>query len=153
MKALIFLVILAVAPVANPTQDDATRKKHYNLENGLAIQGYDVVSYFYGKPKKGSKTQSYTYKGVTYYFSSQLYLDLFKKHPEKYEPQYGGWCAYAMGNDGTKVEIDPETYKLTDGKLYLFYNKYFNNTKKDWDKDEANLKAKADKNWAAILKK
>lgn len=136
-----------------PADDENVRKKHYNLSKGLAVDGYDVVSYFYGSPKKGDKNLAHTYKGVTYYFSKQLYLDLFKKQPEKYEPQYGGWCAYAMGNDGSKVSVDPETYKLLNGKLYLFYNKFYNNTKKTWDKDEANLKEKADKNWEKIIKK
>jgi len=71
----------------------------------------------------------------------------FKKNPSRYEPQYGGWCAYAMGKDGSKVEVDPETFKIIDGKLYLYYNKFFNNTLKSWNKDEPNLKAKADVNW------
>jgi hypothetical protein len=57
-----------------------------------------------------------------------------------------------MGANGEKVEIDPATFKLFDGKLYLFYNKYFNNTKKKWDKDEANLKTKADANWAKFVR-
>lgn len=152
MKVLLILLLFSTTAL-HPLQDESVRKKHYNHQNGLAVEGYDVVSYFYGEPKKGSKANSYTHKGITYYFSSGTYLNLFKKDPEKYEPQYGGWCAYAMGNDGSKVEVDPETYKLVDGKLYLFYNAFFNNTKKTWDKDEANLKAKADKNWAATLKK
>ena len=63
---------------------------------------------------------------------------------------YGGYCAYAMGFDGSLVEIDPETYKIIDGKLYLFYNAYFNNTKTKWDKDEKSLKAKADSNWKLV---
>ncbi len=69
-----------------------------------------------------------------------------------YEPQYGGWCAYAMGNSGEKVEVDPETYKIVDGKLYLFYNKYFTNTLKSWNKDEAKLKSKADESWKNFYK-
>ena len=70
-----------------------------------------------------------------------------KKNPLNYEPQYGGWCAYAMGKDGSKVEVDPETFKIIDGKLYLYYNKFFNNTLKSWNKDETNLKSRADLNW------
>ena len=71
----------------------------------------------------------------------------FKQSPEKYEPQYGGWCAYAMGATGEKVNIDPETFKILNGKLYLFYNKLFNNTLKTWNKDEVSLKQKADASW------
>ena len=56
-----------------------------------------------------------------------------------------------MGNDGSKVEIDPETFKIVGGKLYLFYNRFFNNTLKSWNKNEAALKAKADANWQKIF--
>lgn len=149
----VLLFLFTAGLFVNPTQDEAMRKKHFNHKSNLAIEGYDPVSYFYGAPKKGTKDKSYTHKGITYYFGNGVYLDLFKKNPEKYEPQYGGWCAYAMGNDGSKVEVDPETYKLVDGKLYLFYNAYLTNTKKSWDKDEKNLKTKADNNWTATLKK
>lgn len=135
-------------------QSNAQRVKHYNLENGLAIQGYDPVSYFsINKAVKGEKKFSIKHNGVIYYFSSETNKEMFVKNPAKFEPQYGGWCAYAMGNKGDKVEIDPETFKIAGGKLYLFYNAYFNNTLKDWNKDEKNLKAKADKNWQLIFNK
>jgi hypothetical protein len=78
--------------------------------------------------------------------------EYFSKNPSKYEPQFGGWCAFAMGDSGEKVEINPETFKIIDGKLYLFYNAFFNNTLKSWNKDEANLKAKATSNWNKIIK-
>ena len=63
----------------------------------------------------------------------------FASNPAKYEPQYGGWCAYAMGHDGSKVEVDPETFKIINGKLFLFYNRFFNNTLKTWNQDESKL--------------
>ena len=91
------------------------------------------------------------HEGETYNFSSQANKDLFLKSPANYEPQYGGWCAFAMGDYGEKVEINPETFKIIDGKLYLFYNAYFNNTLKSWNKDETNLKKKADANWKKLL--
>ena len=77
----------------------------------------------------------------------------FKKNPTKYLPQYGAWCAYAMGDNGDKVSVNPETYKIVDGKLYLFYNKLFVNTLKSWNKDEDRIKAKADANWTTVLTK
>lgn len=123
------------------------RKKAFNLENGLAIQGYDPVSYFKSGPKKGKKEWAYTYEGITYRFASESNKNLFVSNPSKYEPQYGGWCAYAMGNSGEKVEIDPETYKIVNGKLYLFYNAYFTNTLNYWNKNETALQKKAAKNW------
>ena len=133
-------------------QSFAQSNKHYNLENGLAVQGYDPVAYFSKKAVKGDKKLSATYQGVVYYFSKIDNKKSFESNPSKYEPQYGGWCAFAMGDYGKKVEVDPETFKILDGKLYLFYNAYFNNTLKSWNKDEKNLKAKADKNWSTLIK-
>lgn len=132
----------------------AANKTHiYNLDNGLAMAGYDPVSYFKGKPMKGSSGITTVYDGVTYHFANQQDLDAFKKNPAAYEPQYGGWCAYAMGSTGEKVEVDPETYKIINGKLYLFYNHLFNNTLKSWNKNESYLKQKADQNWVKYEKK
>lgn len=146
MKHLLVAVISLIALTTNA--QDATRKKHFNLNNGIAISGYDAVAYLtQSKAVKGKKENSHVYEGITYYFSSTANRDLFKANPAKYEPQYGGWCAYAMGNDGTKVEVDPETFKIVDGKLYLFYNSFFTNTLKLWNKNEATLKGNADKNW------
>ena len=118
--------------------------------DGLAIEGYDPVAYFTtGNAIEGSKDYAFTVDGATYRFINARNRDLFKAAPSKYRPQYGGWCAYAMGAKGEKVEVDPKTFKVLDGKLYLFYNKYFNNTLRSWNKDEANLKGKADANWAS----
>jgi YHS domain-containing protein len=123
-----------------------------NLEDGVAIQGYDPVAYFTSKKAvKGKKEFEYKHQGAVYYFSSSANRDAFIKNPAAYEPQYGGWCAYAMGATGEKVEIDPETFKVLDNKLYLFYNAYFNNTLPKWNKEEMSLKSKADKNWKAII--
>jgi YHS domain-containing protein len=156
MKKLFNLLLVTVftVSIASAQAQTDVRKKQFNLDNaGLAIEGYDPVAYFtQQKAVEGKKEISLTNDGVTYHFATTQDRDLFKANPAKYEPQYGGWCAYAMGATGKKVEIDPGTFKLLDGKLYLFYNKFFNNTKKSWDKDEANLKAKADVNWAKFVR-
>jgi YHS domain-containing protein len=124
------------------------RKKEFNLENGVAVKGYDAVAYFtQNKAVKGKTAFAVIHQGITYLFSSASNKEEFKKNPSKYEPQYGGWCAYAMGATGEKVDFDPETFKILNGKLYLFYNKFFNNTLPKWNKDETNLKSKADVNW------
>lgn len=120
-------------------------------KSGLAIGGYDPVAYFTSqKAVEGEAKYAVYADGATYHFASAQNRDLFKANPAKYEPQYGGWCAYAMGNTGEKVEIDPGTFKVTEGKLYLFYNKFFNNTLKSWNKDESHLKMNADANWTKI---
>ncbi len=146
MKAWLLTLLLCCLGVVNAQSQP--RQKNLNLEKGLAIQGYDPVSYFGGKAAEGDKAYAFQYQGVVYYFKNAANLEQFKKNPAKYEPQYGGWCAYAMGAKGEKVEIDPETFKIIDNKLYLFYNKYFNNTLKSWNKDEARLKSNADANWS-----
>lgn len=152
MKKLILFVLILVSGISF-AQNDAKRISQYNLENKVAIQGYDPVGYFnQGKAIKGKKEITALYQGVIYKFSSSENKETFLKNPSKYEPQYGGWCAYAMGSAGEKVEINPETFKIIDGKLYLFYNVYFNNTLKSWNKDENNLKSKADTNWKKIFK-
>ena len=127
-KTTAFLALIFFAAAAVFAQEPL-RKKHFNLENGLAIQGYDPVAYFTkNKAVKGKKDFAIYNQGATYYFSSSENKELFKSNPSKYEPEYGGWCAYAMGAKGEKVEIDPETFKIINGKLFLFYNKFFNNT-------------------------
>ncbi|WP_428656962.1 YHS domain-containing (seleno)protein [Runella sp.] len=146
----IFLAVILLLTQLTFAQTSAVRKNQFNLENGIALSGYDPVSYFQKKPTKGSKAYTVTHEGITYQFSSAANAETFKKTPAAYEPQYGGWCAYAMGANGEKVEINPDTYKIVNGKLYLFYNRLFNNTLPDWNKDEVNLKAKADKNWMRI---
>ena len=133
-------------------QSDEVFAKNANQKKGIAIGGYDPVSYFDNNPQEGHSKLAYKYRGVNYFFSSEVNLNKFKNQPNKYEPQYGGWCAFAMGDYGDKVKIDPETFKIVDGKLYLFYNFFFTNTLDDWNKDEINLKSKADKNWNSMLK-
>jgi YHS domain-containing protein len=146
---VLFVVLSATFSFA---QSAAKRSKEFNLEKSVAIQGYDPVAYFsVKKAVKGKPTITTTYEGVVYNFSTQANKDLFLKNPVGYEPQYGGWCAYAMGSAGEKVEVDPETFKINNGKLFLFYNAYFNNTLKSWNKDEANLNKKADINWKKII--
>jgi YHS domain-containing protein len=153
MNRLYVLIVCIFFTATGLFAQEATslRKKHFNLEDGIAIQGYDPVAYFkQNKAIKGKKDLPLTENGVTYYFSSPENKEEFKKAPARYEPEYGGWCAYAMGAKGEKVTVDPGTYKIINNKLYLFYNKFFNNTLKDWNKDEAGLKPKADKNWQII---
>ncbi|MBS7786546.1 YHS domain protein [Flavobacterium sp. CYK-55] len=153
MMKIKILLWLMVTSLSIQAQSVKQRQQDFNLDNKLALQGYDPVSYFLQKkPLKGKKELAVQFEGVTYYFANPTHKDAFVKNPQNYEPQYGGWCAYAMGSNGEKVEVDSETYKILDGKLYLFYNAYFNNTLKSWNKDETKLKKQADKNWQKIIK-
>jgi len=151
MKALL-LATFVLSSIVSFAQNESIRKNNFNLSDGVGIKGYDPVAYFLqNKAVKGNKDFAVSFEAVTYYFSSAANKEEFKKNPAKYEPQYGGWCAYAMGKDGSKVEVDPATFKIVDGKLFLFYNQYFTNTLKSWNKDEANLHQRADANWQKIV--
>ncbi len=151
MKKIFLTVIIALVVMSVSAQTVSKRTSEFNLENKIAIQGYDPVAYFkQSKAMKGKKEWTAIYQGVEYHFSSVVNKELFLKTPTVFEPQFGGWCAYAMGDSGEKVEINPETFKILEGKLYLFYNAYFTNTLKSWNKDEANLKKKAESNWKRI---
>ena len=90
-----------------------------NSTDSIGLKGYDPVAYFVlGEPTPGKDEYSYRWKNVTYRFSSAENLALFKADPEKYLPQYGGYCAYAMSLDRI-ADIDPKKWAIVDGKLYL----------------------------------
>lgn len=147
MKNLMFIFVFFCfsATMAFAQQVD------YNKQSTYVADGYDVVAYFGDKAVKGSSKFMHTHDGVTYKFSSAENLNKFKENPTAYMPQYGGWCAYAMGAYGDKVAINPKTFEIRDGKLYLFYNAYFTNTLDKWlDEGAEDLKAKADKSWEGI---
>ena len=102
------------------SQDHSAQKlANFNHTDGLALQGYDAVAYLkQGKAVKGKKDLGMVlFEGLQYRFSSFENKETFKKDPVTYIPQYGGWCAYAMGSDGSKVPVDPETFKILDGKV------------------------------------
>lgn len=154
MKSVALLVIAFAISHLQPisAQPDAVRTKQFNLEKGLALQGYDPVAYFTAKKAaKGSAQFTALYKGVTYRFASATNRDLFLKSSAMYEPAYGGWCAYAMGDSGEKVDVDPETFEVRDGRLYLFYNRLFTNTLPKWQKNEPTLQRKADQSWTRFI--
>lgn len=129
-----------------------SQKNIYNTKKDVIAHGYDVVAYFSNKAIKGSKKISFLYEGVIFNFSSKENLIQFKANPKKYTPQYGGFCAYAVGIKGEKVGINPKTFEIRDGKLYLFYNSWGTNTLQLWLNENPNkLKKQADKNWQKII--
>ncbi len=152
MKLILILLLSTTFAFSfgNVSAQTDLRKRNFNTEkNGLAIKGYDPVAYFESnKAIEGKSSISLILDGITYNFSTPQNKELFRINPSKYEPQYGGWCAYAMGSSNEKVEIDPATFKITNGKLYLFYHTWVNNTLTKWNKEEISLKNKADINWS-----
>lgn len=148
MRRLITLLLVAT------TITGYAQTKHLNLDKKkLALQGYDPVSYFEGVPEKGKKEWFTTVLGARYRFSNEKRKEQFIEDPKKYLPQYGGWCAYAMGTSGDKVKVDPKSFEVNDGKLYLFFNEPGTNTLKTWNEEgPAPLIKKGDKNWSKTLK-
>ena len=115
-----------------------------------AINGYDPVAYFtVAKPVKGLDTLVYEWMGAKWKFSSQANLDLFKANPEKYAPQYGGYCAYGVVQDAL-VKVEPEQFTVREGKLYLNYNAEI---QAKWLKDPAGFIKQADTKFTELLKK
>jgi len=113
-------------------------------ENDKAIRGYDPVAFFVvDKAVVGKESINHQYNGTTWLFDSEKNKTLFVNNSEKYAPQYGGYCSYAMAN-GFIVSSDPEAYSIVDGKLYLNYSK---SVRDSWKKDIPYYILNADKEW------
>jgi YHS domain-containing protein len=144
MKSPIILLLVATTSLFSQSID-------YNTQKGYAAEGYDVVAYFDTIAIKGDKHFKTMYDAVQYKFASQEHLNTFLKNPKAYIPQYGGYCAYAIAVDSKKISINPKTFEIRDGKLYLFYNAWGTNTLKLWQKENVKgLQEKADKYWEAL---
>ena len=117
---------------------------------GLAIHGHDAVAYFTeGKPVVGDAKFAVVHKEATYRFASQANLEAFKANPAKYEPAYGGYCAYGVSVNA-KFDGDPRLWTITNGRLYLNLDQAI---KAAFDKDVAGAIKKADANWPGIANK
>jgi YHS domain-containing protein len=118
-------------------------------EKGIAIKGYDPVTYFtIKKAIAGDPAITFTWMGVQWQFSSNENRDLFKQKPEKYAPQYGGYCAYGV-SENHKSPTDPNAWTVVGEKLYLNYNP---KVKELWSKDIPGRIQKADSNWVSLEK-
>jgi YHS domain-containing protein len=139
LVVLSFLPALAFAQKAE-VYSDAT----------AAIRGYDPVAYHRQLgPVQGSAQFTHQWRGATWHFASAANRDLFKASPEKYAPQYGGYCAFGVAS-GYAVAIDPEAWSVVEGKLYLNYSK---SVQARWRSDVPGFIGKADANWPKVLAK
>lgn len=126
------------------------QKSEVFVKSDAAIRGYDPVAYFKaGKPVKGDQKFTYKWNGANWHFANQQNLDAFKVSPEKYAPQYGGYCAFGLA-DGHKAPTDPDAWSIVDGKLYLNYDK---DVQSMWSKDRAKYIVTADKKWPVLKSK
>ncbi len=126
-----------------------------NVDDGVGLHGYDPVSYFQNGPEKGTRKYTAEHDGVIYHFSNEGNKNTFIDNPSKFAPQYGGHCAYAM-LEGDLVDVDPKKFKIIDDKLYVFYNGFFADTLKKWNKQatessDTALVSQADIRWQEHL--
>tara|TARA_B100000795_G_scaffold45959_1_gene30212 strand:+ start:1863 stop:2306 length:444 start_codon:yes stop_codon:yes gene_type:complete len=147
MKKIILLVYIFIS-IASFAQ------QNFNTKKGIVAEGYDVVAYFSNQAVKGNKKHTTIHRGASFLFSSQKNVEVFTANPKKFIPQFGGFCAYAMGTSGKKVSIDPETFEIREGKLFLFYNSWGTNTFIKWtQQNPKKLVKKAAKNWLKLANK
>lgn len=146
MKQSLVVLCLTVAALgaAEKPVDGVNKGK-----DGVAVKGYDVVAYFdQSKPVRGSKEFQQQWQGATWQFSSAANRDKFAAAPERYAPQFGGYCAWAVGH-GYTADTDPEAWKIIDGKLYLNYNK---SIQKKWEPEASKWIPEGMRNWPALHK-
>lgn len=140
----------AATPVETAkTETTADQTVQYFVNNsGLAIRGTDPVAYFIqGGPVAGSSEFTHTWNNATWQFASAENRDLFAANPEQYAPQYGGFCAWAV-SQGYTASIDPNAWRIVDGKLYLNYSR---GVQRRWERDIPGNINKADTNWPEVL--
>lgn len=150
MRSLISSLVIALAMTAGllSATPAAAKDPVYKSFLGTAIDGTDPVAYFTeGRPVEGSADFTYEWNGATWRFASAGNRDRFAAAPEKYAPQYGGYCAWAVAQ-GYTASTDPEAWKIVDGKLYLNYDK---GVQAKWEADIPGFIKSADGNWPKVL--
>lgn len=141
---------IALAPTSSFAYDETSPASINVSTAGVALQGFDPVSYFGGSaPTKGNASISAQHDGATYYFASTANRDKFKSAPAKYAPQYGGFCAMGVAL-GKKLDVDPNAYRVVNDKLYLNVNK---DVQKRWLDDVPGNIATAEKSWPTLKDK
>lgn len=138
------LIGLATAAPAHADKDPV----YTGLFSDTAVGGHDPVAYFTeGQPVKGSKEFSTRYEGAEFRFASAENLAMFEENPEKYAPQFGGYCAWAVA-EGKTAKGDPDHWQIVDGKLYLNYNEKIQDR---WEQNRVAYIEKGNTNWPTVL--
>jgi len=144
MMLMVGLLFAALTASARDKVDSINK-----ASGGVALKGYDAVAYFTeGKAVKGRSEFQHEWMGAKWHFVSAANRDLFAKSPEKYAPQYGGYCAWAVSNNYA-YDADPEIWKIVDGKLYLNYNRL---ARWNWERDIPGRIKKGNENWPNLHK-
>ena len=147
MKFLSFIKLPAIIFISLFIMVSQVSAASVNLSGGVAIQGYDPVAYFTDNVAvKGSDAITINHEGATYQFASEAHKQAFVSNPEKYVPQYGGYCAFAVAH-GSKASIHPDKFTIVNDKLYLNLN---GSVQSMWRKDTSSFISRADDNWPSI---
>jgi YHS domain-containing protein len=140
----VFAVVAVTAETGPVLADESVNTGYFG---GVAIMGYDPVAYFTdNRAVKGSEKYSYDWLGTPWHFASREHQEMFTADPIKYAPQYGGYCAAEVVGGSVTVDIDPNAFKIIDGKLYLIYDKPHAD---DFASHAENVAA-ADANWPKV---
>lgn len=140
-----FLMVYFIALLLLPGLGGIAATKQPDAD--AAIQGYDTVAYFQaGEAKQGDEAFTFRWHNLTWYFLNGENRDLFQANPEKFAPQYDGYCAWSM-TEGQKAETDPEVWKIVNGKLYLNCSRAAH---EEWIKDIPGNIEKADAHWSKL---
>jgi len=141
-------IVAAIAAFFVSLAASAEPPVYTGVFSSRAVSGYDTVAYFTeGKPVKGDKAHSTEYNGATWLFSSADNLAAFEADPERYAPQFGGYCAWAV-SQGYTASADPDNWAIVDDKLYLNYN---DDVQATWNEDRAGFIAAANENWSTLV--
>ena len=149
VASVMILLLITLATIASNAQQSPVLFNNVD-DKGVILDGYDPVAFFTdNKPVKGNASFQYKYENAIYYFASQQHLDLFRENPEKYKPQFGAWCAYAVSL-GRVAPIDVNTFSIVNGRLVVQHNQRAVN---GWNKDVNGNLALADKYWPQVAQK
>lgn len=146
--ALAFAIATAFAYTVHYRATAADAVAPVFAEDGVAMRGFDPVAYFVdGRPAKGDPAFRLMHEGAEWRFASVANRDAFAADPARYAPQYGGWCAWAVAQ-GYTAAIDPDAWRVVDGRLYLNYSR---SVQRRWERDIPGHIAAADVNWPRLL--
>jgi YHS domain-containing protein len=134
-------------PLGTMLLADRAHAAQVNAEDGIAVRGTDVVAYVTaGRPAAGRAEFAHRWEGATWLFASAANRDLFAADPARYAPAYGGFCAYAV-SEGYTAPIDPNAWRIVDGRLYLNYDR---SVQRRWERDIPGRIARANDNWPRL---
>jgi YHS domain-containing protein len=146
-KRRAMLALLLLAPGIASGQTNAATPVF--AERGIALGGTDAVAYFtQGRAVAGLARHTFSWRGATWRFANEANRDAFAADPEKYAPQYGGFCAWAVAQ-GYHAPTDRNAWKIVDGKLYLNYDR---SIQRRWEGDVPGNISKADGNWPEVAR-